>query len=311
MGKIKSLLKTSAITTGILHCVNKLIESEISASTNARTSGKFYHWKHGNIYYKVFGQGKPLLLIHDLTVFSSSYEWSQVLNQLSSNHTVYAIDLIGCGKSDKPSIVYTNYFYVQLIQDFVKNVIGEKTAVVANGLSSSFIIMANSVNHDLFDSIIMFNPKSIKDLKLVPDRRSSFLVKLFQLPVLGKTLYYLATSKENTEYHLTEENFYSPFKVSSSIVKTYYTAAHTAKGNGKMLYASLLGNYLNVDISKALGNTENQIFLITGEQLKNKEEIETSYLKLNKNIIPLSVSKSKQIPQLENPDQTLKLLQII
>ncbi len=311
MGKIKSLLKTSAITTCFLHCFNKLIESDLASSVNTRTSGKYYHWKHGNIYYKIIGQGKPLLLIHDLTVFSSNFEWSQIVNQLAAKHKVYAIDLIGCGKSDKPSIIYTNYLYVQLVRDFIKNVIGEKTTVIANGLSSSFVIMTNSADHDLFDNIVLMNPKSIKVLKNIPDQRSNLLIKLFQIPVLGKTLFYIATNKENTEYHLTEENFYSPFKVTSSIVKSYYNAAHIAKGNGKMLFASLLGNYLNVDISKALEKAENQIFLICGEQLDNREEIEKSYLKLNKNIITLSISKSKCLPQLEDPEQTLKLLQIL
>ena len=136
MGKVKSFLKTSAITTGIMHCVNKLVESGLTAEMNAKTGGSYYHWKHGNIYYKKIGKGSPLLLIHDLNASSSVFEWSEVVRQLSVNRTVYTPDLIGCGKSDKPPIVYTNYFYVQMIQDFVKDIIGEKTDVMATGLSS-------------------------------------------------------------------------------------------------------------------------------------------------------------------------------
>ena len=94
MGKIKSLIKTSAITTSILHIINKYIESGLTVNTNTRTSGKYYHWKHGNIYYKVCGQGSPVLLLHDLTVSSSNFEWSQILNKLAKNHTV-------CGRPDR------------------------------------------------------------------------------------------------------------------------------------------------------------------------------------------------------------------
>ena len=308
MGKIKSFLKTSALTTGILYCGNKLIESNLAVGTNTKTGGKYYHWNHGNIYYRVSGEGSPLLLIHDLNAFSSGYEWTQVMNQLASNHTVYVPDLIGCGRSDKPAIVYTNYFYVQMIQDFVKEVIREGTDVIASGLSSSFVIMANLANKNLFHRIVMLNPKNAKTLNRTPDQKAKFLMKLFQLPVIGKSLYYLATNKSNIEYYLTETCFYSPFKVTSAITKAYYTAAHMAQGNGKMLYASLLGNYLNIDISRALEKAENQIFLITGEQIENRETLVSSYTKQNKNIITFSVSKAKYLPQLEEPGQTIDIL---
>ena len=80
--------------------------------------------------------------VHDLTVYSSAYEWNKIIDKLAENHTVYALDLLGCGRSEKPKITYTNYLYVQLISDFIKNVIHEKTDVVASGFSSSFTLLA-------------------------------------------------------------------------------------------------------------------------------------------------------------------------
>ena len=308
MGKIKAIIKTSAVTTGVMYFVNKLIESNLTASINTKTGGKYYHWKHGNIYYNKTGNGHPLLLIHDLNAFASHYEWTEVTEKLSVNHTVYTLDLIGCGKSDKPSITYTNYFYVQLVRDFIKEVIGEKTDVIASGISSSFVIMANAADDSLFDSITMINPKSIKRLKQIPDQHSKFLLKLFQLPVLGKFLYYVAANKSNIDYYLTETCFYSPFKVTPAVSKSYYDASHASFGSGKALFASLKGNYLNIDISKALAKMENRVILLTGDQLENKEETVASYLKLNKNILPFSVEKSKLFPQLEEPKQTLEYI---
>ena len=76
-----------------------------------------------------------------------------------------------------------------------------------------------------------------------------------------------------------------------------------------MLFASLKGNYLNIDISKALAGAENRIILLTGEQLENREEIEASYLRLNKNILSVSVPKTKCLPHLEEPEQTMRYLQ--
>lgn len=308
---IKTLFKTSLLSVGALHCINKIIDSNTSADNSTRTSGKFYHWKHGNIFYRVNGQGKPVLLIHDLTVFSSSYEWSKMIGYLAEKHTVYTIDLIGCGRSDKPPIIYTNYYYTQLIRDFVNEIIKEKTDVAASGLSASFVMMANMVDEDLFDNIVLLNPSDIRALKKTPDRNSKAVIKLFRLPVIGKTLYYMAVNKDNTEYLLTEKLFYCPFKLNPSMIKSFYAAAHTDHGNGKMLFASLKGYYLNMDISKAVANAKNRIILICGSKIENREEIEASYLRLNKNIISFSVPKAKYLPHLEVPEQMRELLRVL
>lgn len=308
MGKSKSLLKTSAIALGVLHCVNKVIESNSIVNTTTKSTGKYYHWKHGDIFYHVQGSGKPLLLIHDLTVFSSSYEWSQIAEQLSDTYTVYSIDLIGCGKSDKPAITYTNYFYVQMITDFVNEVIKEKTNVAATGLSSSFVLMANTVNNNLFDEIMLVSPKSPSYLKKAPDNRSKLLVRLFDLPVIGKTAYYIATNKTNIEDYLTEKYFYNPFHINHSVFKAYYDAAHTSNGAGKSLLASIEGKYLNMDISKAVKNASNRIVIVNGVHNENREDIVTAYVRLNKNIIVETIPEAKYLPQLEAVGEMIELM---
>ena len=96
-----------------------------------KRQGSYYEWKFGKIYYTKKGDGKPLLLIHDLTTSSSAYEWNKVIDKFSKTNTVYCLDLLGCGRSDKPNLTYTNYLYVQLLTDFIKHVIGDKTDIIA------------------------------------------------------------------------------------------------------------------------------------------------------------------------------------
>lgn len=308
MKKSKSLLKISAAALGVLHCINKLIDSTVSGNTAAKSSGKYYHWKHGDIFYHVSGEGTPLLLIHDLNAFSSSYEWKQIAKALAGDYKVYTIDLIGCGKSDRPCITYTNFFYVQMISDFVKDVIGEKTDIAANGLSSSFVLMANSLNDKLFGKIMMVNPKKLSNLKNTPNERSKILLRLFDLPVVGKSAYYIAANKTNIEYYLTEKVFYNPFEVTPGIVKAYYDNAHTSKGNGKALLASLEGNYLNVDITQSLKNTSNDMMIVNGMHNEYKDDIVASYRRINENIEVDEISGSKLLPQIESYDEMLETM---
>jgi pimeloyl-ACP methyl ester carboxylesterase len=52
------------------------------------------------LYCHVQGSGNPVLLVHGLGL--SSYTWRRNIEALSQNFTVYAPDLRGFGKSDKP-----------------------------------------------------------------------------------------------------------------------------------------------------------------------------------------------------------------
>ena len=287
MGKKKSLLKTSLFTVGLLEVVNRIIDSASIANTNTKTGGSYYHWKHGDIYYRTFGEKDypPMLLIHDLTVWSSEYEWLKMAKVLSDTYRIYCVDLIGCGKSDKPGITYTNYFYVQMITDFVKEVIKAPTLVAATGLSGSFVLMANALDETLFTEIMLVSPESLTTLKKSPDEYSKLWLKLFEIPVIGRSVYYFLTNRSNTEYYLTEKCFLNSFHMEPSITRTYYNAAHARNGNGKYLLASLNSNYLYADISKALQKTTKRIVMAFGDGDPDAKSTLEQYLRLNPDIV--------------------------
>lgn len=129
-------------------------------------------WKHS--LYKE-GSGKPILLIHDLSPASSGYEWKEFARRLAKDRTVYTIDLLGFGRSEKPNLTYTNYLYVQLISDFIKSEIGHRTDVAATGDSSSIAVMACSNSPELFDRLLLINPESLLSSSLVPGKMPGFI----------------------------------------------------------------------------------------------------------------------------------------
>ena len=95
-----------------VYAYNKFIESSATRKNLLSTEkGKYYEWDNQIIFYTKTGSGSPILLIHDADVTASLEEWSKILHRLERNHTVYCIDLLGCGRSDKPEIEYTNFIY--------------------------------------------------------------------------------------------------------------------------------------------------------------------------------------------------------
>lgn len=306
MKKKSSIIKFSIASAGVFHLINKWIDSSSITKQSSSVSGSYYHWKHGDIYYKKIGKGDPLLLIHDLNPISASFEWNEVISSLKDKYTLYIPDLPGCGKSDKPAITYTNYYYVQMITDFIHDVIGEAAHVAATGLSGSFVIMADGMQNDLFRSIILINLPRLSQLKKVPENRSKILQVLFELPFIGTTAYYIVTNRINTEYAFTEKLFFNPFYVDPRLIKASYDASHFGNGCGKYLLSSVQGNYVNADISNTLKKITVPVHLVYGFNYPYYHQAINDYRKLNHSITAEIIDDCKMYPQIEAVDDILE-----
>ncbi|MFH1639946.1 MAG: alpha/beta hydrolase [Chloroflexota bacterium] len=108
----------------------------------------------GRISYTLDGQGPPLVLLHSLGVSSES--WNKVIEPLAKSWSVYALDMLGHGDSDKPP---RNY----LIEDYTKNVIQFCERL---GLEQ-IVLCGNSVGALIAIYIAATCPEKVKALILV------------------------------------------------------------------------------------------------------------------------------------------------
>lgn len=304
--KVKKIITFAALSGAAIYVINKFID--YAASYRGLTlddDENYYTWRNGTIFYQKKGTGSPLLLIHDLNPIASSYEWSYLIDKLSESHTVYAIDLLGCGKSDKPSSSYINYLYVQLVNDFIQDVIQEKTDLLVTGESFSFAVMAARMNEDHIGKITAINPADITYNVQSPTRCSELLKHIIELPLIGTFFYNLETSAKSINKQFTEKYYYDTAKISVNLTDTYYETAHLQKSNGKYLYASILGNYTNINIIHALKVISNPIHFIITDSISDDIK---DYLDYNNNITIDHISKAGYLPQLEKPEEVIALL---
>lgn len=292
---ITALILSSSSITGI-SLINKFIKvSAVSKEILTDPQKNCFHWRLGDIYYKKIGSGNPLLLIHDLNASACSYEWNNVISFLSKEHTVYALDLLGCGCSEKPYLTYTNYLYVQLISDFIKSAIGHRTDVIATGTSSSFVVMACSNAPDLFNRLMLVNPGNINLYSQLPGPYSKCYKRLLDLPIIGTFLYYIAVSKNSLKKSVINED---------SFVDAYYEAAHLGF-SPKSVYACVRCNYINCNITNALKKIDNSIYLIGAGLKENIEELILEYLKYNPAIEYSIIDGTRHLPHIEKPSEFL------
>lgn len=309
---IKNLALLGFIVTGLIIGINKLVNVISNTNDNLPIGkGKFFNWKYGDIYYTKSGKGKPILLVHDLNVCSSSYEWKKVIQKLSRTNTVYAIDLLGCGRSDKPNLTYSNYLYVQLMNEFIKKVIGSRTTVIATGKSLSFTIMACQMEEENFNRIIGVSPCDIYDMAKTPNKKKNILKFLMEFPVFGTFTYNLVTSKKCVTDKMVDEYFYKSHLVSKEDINAYFKAAKTYDGCGKYLLASIKSNYTNINIIPAVEKINQSICLIAGKEHPYMNDIIEEYKEYNPSIEAAYIANTDYLPQLESPDKFVELINII
>lgn len=309
--KGKTILFLTALAATTIHIINRIEYSHATMKNMlACTENKYYEWRFGKIKYTKRGSGTPILLLHDLTIGSSSYEFSKITSALSQKHEVYCVDFLGYGLSDKPDMTFTNYLYVQMVTDFIKNIIGRKTDIIAVGDAFPIAVMTCHNDNDIVNNLIGINPQSLYRLNQIPSNQTKILKYMMDAPILGTFIYNMHASKTAFTKLFREEYFYNPYYVSDKDIASYVEAAHISDHHSKHAHASYVGRYTNANILHALKEINNSIYLIGG---KNKDDITNildNYVYYNNAIEVSYISKTKQLPHLERPEEVLKILDL-
>lgn len=305
MRNYKKLLNAGIISSALLFTtwgINKLIFLRAGMKDMLFCENKHqYSWRFGNIFYTKKGSGSPLLLIHELKCAASADEWKSLINQLSKNHTIYALDLIGCGRSEKPKMTYTNYIYVQLINNFIKDVIGAKTDVITSGSSSNIAIMGCYSEPDLYRRIMMVNPSSMKDMAKYPKTNHKTLKYLVELPLIGTTIYNIANSHGTIFKEYKKKTLYPDIHTQKD-VDTMYESSHLGGPSARYLYASERSHFTNINMLHALKKLNHSMCIIGGKDLKDIEDTIKDYVAINPSIETELVDNCKQYPHIEQTD---------
>lgn len=293
-----------------IYAYNKFIEITATQKNLLSKKGRdFFDWNGEKIYYTKTGNGTPVLLIHDVDAAASSEEWTRLQSKLAKKHTVYTIDLLGCGRSDKPALEYTNYLYVQLITAFVKSIVQEKVSVVTSNFSSSLVIMANHLDNALFEKMILINPVSLEQLNIIPDEYSKMKKRIIELPFIGTFIYNLKTSNFKIEEAFRTKYHGKPQLAFSKMKEIYYESAHTGGSNGRYLYSSLIGNYVNNTATHAVKELHTPTLIIGCKQRKKYELALDEYHLINPDIEIIRINNGSLYPHMEIPEKMTSIIE--
>ncbi|HEX5757637.1 MAG TPA: alpha/beta fold hydrolase, partial [Thermoanaerobaculia bacterium] len=97
-------------------------------------------WDLGAVAFQELGDGPALVLLHSLGPGHHGAQWLPAAERLAGAHRIYVPDLLGWGRSDKPRIAYRPDLYLDLLDDFLAEVVGEPAIVAAAGSTAPYAV---------------------------------------------------------------------------------------------------------------------------------------------------------------------------
>lgn len=130
----------------------------------------------------------PLVLVHG---FGASIEhWRNNIPVLGSQHSVYALDLLGFGASRKVRTNYTIDLWVEQLHDWWKTIIQQPVILIGNSIGSLVCMSAAAKYPDMAKGLVMLSlPDVSLRQKIAPLQSMVTTVEsIFASPLLIKTL---------------------------------------------------------------------------------------------------------------------------
>ena len=261
---VKGLLLGGA-AIGLPALANALVvrrRRKLEAPSWGRT--RRYAWKSGEISYQMLGEGDAIVLLHSFGPGHDSEEWHAVAEMLAHSHRVYALDLLGCGMSARPELTYDGELYIELIRDFLTDIVDEPATLVGAGLSAAYAVQVAVDHPESVRALALISPSGVDLHGDEPDIRDALVYALLRTPVFGTSALNLYTSHTALQAYLKREIFAAPERVDAALIEHHYQSSHQP-GSHSALAAYLCG-YLNHRVKDTLSRLSIPLWIAWGSR---------------------------------------------
>ena len=259
----------------------------------------WFEWRGYRIAYTKRGSGPALLLIHSIHAAASSFEWRFNVDELARKFTVYTVDLLGFGCSDRPNIPYSARLYTTLIADVAAHLVDGPCTLIACSLPAAYSIILGARDPERFPALVLIEPTGLTRLNRGATTGGDVAQLTIDSPVVGTAVFNALVSKRSLRYHL-ERLYKNDELVTDDIVDAYYVAAH--QPGAKYAPSAFLSGHLNIDVRHALRRLRQPTLLIWGEHaVDTPVEDARGFLSLKKDLRLEIIEAVGSLPHDERP----------
>lgn len=220
----------------------------------------YYDWIYGRVAFYRMGQGDPLLLVHNPNAGGSSWEWRKVFPELANHYTVYALDLLGFGLSEKPRVAYSGRMFGELVHDFLEDVVCCPAHGIGSALGASYLVNTAVRRPELLRRLVLVNPTGVAMMLSLPAEVAIW--QALRTPVLGTSVYYGMVSQRAIERELREHIYFDPHMVTPAVVQDQYVFAH--QPGSEYAAAAFIAGRLSLPMRLAFSSLEQSALLVWG-----------------------------------------------
>ncbi|MDM9382981.1 alpha/beta fold hydrolase [Chlorogloeopsis sp. ULAP01] len=150
---------------------------------------RYTYIRHTQNHYKA----TPLILLHGFG--ASIGHWRHNLEVLGERHTVYALDMLGFGASEKAAVNYSIQLWVEQVYDFWKTFIRQPVILIGNSIGSLIALAVATAHPEMIQGVVMMSlPDPSLEQEAIPALLRPVVTTIKNIvasPLLLKPLFYL------------------------------------------------------------------------------------------------------------------------
>jgi len=227
-------------------------------------------WRSYDIFVTELGahtaepEALPILLIHGIYAGASSFEYRKLAPLLAERHRVVALDLLGCGLSEMPDLVYTSELFVEQIVDALGEFFSGPMMLVGSSLGGALAIRAAVRAPDRVRALGAIAPTGLAGvLDGEPVAAQRIAGALFRSPVVGETAWNGLASKPSLRWFLAHQSYADPASITSEVLDHYYAVTH--QPGARFVPSYFVGGGLNTDVARDLPFVEAPLLVLWGD----------------------------------------------
>jgi pimeloyl-ACP methyl ester carboxylesterase len=213
--------------------------------------------------YEVLGSGPPVVMIHGIGGGSSLFQYRRNAPQVAdAGYRVYALDLLGFGRSSRPERRTTGDDLVTQVTSFLEDVVGQPAVLVANGLSAAHAIRIAAERPDLVVGLALIAPTGYRSLNRPQDASRERTFEVFANPVVSELFTGLLVDEGAQRFFLLDA--YASEDSLTDEVLTSYDRNLRSEGARWIVFSFVSGS-LDQDVSELWPATHQPALLVWGD----------------------------------------------
>ncbi|MDD3386679.1 MAG: alpha/beta hydrolase [Candidatus Pacebacteria bacterium] len=167
-----------------------------------------------DLYYKIAGEGKPILILHGWGAGSSS--WMRTIEELASNgFKVIVPDLPGFGRTQPPSEVWGVSEYAKFIDKFIKKIQIDNFSVMGHSFGGGIITKLENN----FNKIIFCDAAIIRKERFSLRQKFSKLISIVGKKIVSKNFFAYKFFEKITYFISGTYDYYNANPIMKDIFK--------------------------------------------------------------------------------------------